>query len=131
MSTHQAAAGHAHAPRRLRGLAALLTGVLLALLATPPAPAQPRSSHSQPSLTSAFSKQATSLDPSQVQAQNVCGPVTEGMARCAAHVLHLRSGGAVVRPKMHPQATLGRVRAAHPFPVPGGLARPGATGGAR
>ena len=148
MRTHRAAAGHAHHAPPLRGLAVALTGVLLALLVTSPAPAQPRSSYSQPSLSAALNlrqglsagaaahrtgpgvrnpapsaqavagtlKQATGLDPSQVQVENVCAPVPAGMARCASQALHLRSGGGFVRPQMHAQATLGRVRPAHPSP---------------
>ena len=66
----------------------------------------------QPTTSAALSQslqQATGLTPSQVTSRNVCGSAPRGQARCAAEALVLRSNGTPVRPRVRPEATLGRV----------------------
>ena len=66
----------------------------------------------QPTTSAALSQslqQATGLTPSQVTSRNVCPSLGRGQARCAAEALVLRSNGTLVRPRVRPEATLGRV----------------------
>jgi PKD repeat protein len=66
----------------------------------------------QPTTSAALSQslqQATGLTPSQVTSRNVCPSLGRGQARCAAESLVLRSNGTPVRPRVHREATLGRV----------------------
>ncbi len=66
----------------------------------------------QPTTSAALSQslqQATGLTPSQVTSRSVCPSLGRGQARCAAESLVLRSNGTPVRPRVRPEATLGRV----------------------
>jgi len=55
--------------------------------------------------------QATGLSPAQVESRSVCPAAHAGQATCAADALVLRANGALVRPRVRAQATLGRVHA--------------------
>jgi hypothetical protein len=54
--------------------------------------------------------QMTGLTPGQIASRRACPAPAPGQATCDAHMVVLRSTGALVRPRLHPQSALADVR---------------------
>jgi hypothetical protein len=81
-------------PSPVRRLLPLLVAAVVLALGTAAA------AHAAPVSGGAALAQSTGLTPSEVSAEDVCPPAPTGYAQCEAQVLHLRSTGGLVRPKV-------------------------------
>ncbi|HUA02377.1 MAG TPA: PKD domain-containing protein [Solirubrobacteraceae bacterium] len=111
-NTFTALAGRSHRPSTAGARPATPTrrGRVAATLTRPSGRRGLRTPAPTPAALSLALRQATGLSPAQVTSRSVCAPAQAGQARCAAEALVLRSNGGLVRPHVHPGATLGRVR---------------------
>ena len=123
----------------LAGLLLLASGTASAAVGArrPRPPMPPGLASPAPSAASqaAALAQMTGLTPGQITTRQTCPAAAPGLATCDAHVVVLRSSGARVRPRLHPQQALADVqqgrrpgRRATGSPPSGGAGVPAGTG---
>jgi hypothetical protein len=114
----------------------LLAGLLLATgtaaAATGPRPPRPQlpAGFTSPAPSAASQAaalaQMTGLTPGQIASRRACPAPAPGQATCDAHLVVLRSTGALVRPRLHPQSALADVRQGRRRPRPATIPSSGA-----